>query len=278
MKKRKRLPEWFRMKFPKEGTGCRVRSVLKKYRLKTICEQGSCPNIAECWEKSHATFLILGDCCTRNCLYCNVMHSRPISPEPDEPERIADAAKELSLQHVIITSVTRDDLKDNGAKTFIRCMQSIRKSSPNTRIEILIPEFKTQWLKKIIKEKPDILAHNIEAAKGIFKKVRPGSDYRSSIGLLKKTKNIDPCQKTKSGFMIGLGESMQEIFSTIRDLRSAGIDYITIGQYLQPSRKNIAVEKYYHPEEFRQLKNYAKDQGFSHIECGPLVRSSYYSD
>jgi lipoic acid synthetase len=278
MKSRKRLPEWFRMRFPKDDAGSAVSSVLDKYRLSTICQEGSCPNISECWEKRHATFLILGKVCTRNCLYCDVSHGKPIFPDPNEPERIAKAVMELSLRHVIITSVTRDDLQDRGAETFIRCMQKIREIAPESRIELLVPEFNGPWLRKIIKEGPDILAHNIEAAGGAFRKVRPGSDYERSIGLLKDIKKIDPDQETKSGFMVGLGESWEDILSTMQDLRSSGIDYINIGQYLQPSMKNIGVEKYYHPDEFRKLKKHAESLGFSHIECGPLVRSSYYSD
>ncbi len=264
-------PDWLKVRIGSGKSFNKVRSVLKQGKLHTICEEANCPNKAECYGKKTATFLILGDTCTRNCGYCSVKTGKPSKVDLEESDRIAKAVKELKLKYVVITSVTRDDLEDGGASVFADTVKKIK----NCKVEVLIPDFKgnENSIKKIIDSNPDVIGHNIEVTKKIFNKVRKHGDYDLSLKLLKNIKNI----KAKSGFMIGLGESYEEIIETLNDLKKAEVDIVTIGQYLQPSKENLKVEKYYSPAEFENLKKIAEKIGFKAVVAGPFVRSSYHA-
>lgn len=269
-----RLPEYLKRPIIDTQKTKNVRGVLKSNCLNTVCENARCPNKNECYTKNTATFLIMGNACTRNCRYCNIACEKPLPLDKNEPENIAKAIYELGLEYAVITSVTRDDLPDGGAGHFVDCINEIRKLSPNTKIEILTPDFKgeTKLLDLIIQAAPDVFNHNIETVEALFKTARPQGNYRLSLGVLDYIKKHSGI-KIKSGLMVGLGESAQEIASTLLDLKS--VDIITIGQYIQPSKKHLTVEKYYTLDEFEELKKLAREAGIRNFQIGPLVRSSY---
>jgi len=276
-------PSWLKVKIPSGEGYNKIKSLLNN-KGHTICQEAKCPNIAECWGKGTATFLILGDVCTRNCLYCNVKHGTPSKVDAKEPEKIANIVKKLNLKYVVITSATRDDLRDGGARTFKKTIKAIRKTNfskkNSLKIEVLTPDFKgnVSSIRAVLSAEPDVFAHNIETVERLFPKIRPQANYRQSIILLKRIKEIDPKQTTKSGLMIGLGETKAEILKTMRTLRLAKVDILTIGQYLQPRKDLAPVEKYYTPEQFNEFKKIGLELGFKHVESGPLVRSSYHAD
>lgn len=256
-----------------------VKKILRSLNLHTVCEEANCPNIGECFSKKTATFLILGDICTRNCPYCSINHGKPLPPDPDEPEKIAIAVRKLGLEYVVITSVDRDDLPDGGASHFSKVVEKIREYSPDIKVELLIPDFKGNMdaLDTVVKSNPDVINHNIETVKSLYKRVRPAGNYERSLNILKKIKELNSNIITKSGFMVGLGESLSEIEQLLMDLYISKVDTITVGQYLQPSKKNLAVLKYYTDEEFEYIKNIANGIGFKQVFSGRLVRSSYHA-
>jgi lipoyl synthase len=273
---RERLPEFLKRPIIDTDKTRTVRKILKSNCLNTVCEGARCPNKNECYSNHTATFLIMGSVCTRNCRYCNISCQRPEPLDENEPLHVAQAVKDLELKYAVITSVTRDDLPDGGANHFAKCINEIRKISPNTKIEILTPDFKGngESLNTIIKAHPDVFNHNIETARDIFKTARPQGNYDTSLGVLKYVKENSDI-KTKSGFMIGLGEDIEQIKQTITDLYSVNCDILTIGQYIQPSKEHLPVAKYYNPEEYEELKDIAKNIGIKYFQIGPLVRSSY---
>lgn len=256
-----------------------MKHLLRSAKLHTICEEAKCPNIAECFESGTAVFLILGDICTRDCKYCNVSHGKPQSLSPSEPSDVAESVKKLDLNYVVITSVTRDDLTDGGASVFVETVREVRNLKPKCKIELLIPDFKgdISSLKKVIDSSPDVINHNIEVVKELFSSIRPEGDYNISLNVLQNIKKINKNILCKSGFMVGLGENKEQILSTMKDLKSANVDFLTIGQYLQPSKKHTEIKKYYTPDEFVEFREIALDLGFKHVESGPLVRSSYHA-
>ena len=272
----KRLPDYLKRPIINTETTKTVRNILKNHCLNTVCENARCPNKNECYTKQTATFLIMGNICTRNCRYCNISGGVPEPLNENEPKEVANAIKELGLKYAVITSVTRDDIKDGGAEHFARTIEEIRKISPETKIEILTPDFNgdENSLDIIIKAMPEVFNHNIETTKQIFKKARPKGNYQTSLEVLKYVKDNSNI-KTKSGLMVGLGETFDEIEETFKDLKNVGCDILTVGQYIQPSKKHLEVDKYYTLEEFEQIKNLAKKVGFKHFQIGPLVRSSY---
>ncbi len=273
---RERLPEFLKRPIIDTDKTRTVRKILKSNCLNTVCEGARCPNKNECYSNHTATFLIMGSVCTRNCRYCNISCQRPEPLDENEPLHVAQAVKDLGLKYAVITSVTRDDLPDGGANHFAKCINEIRKISPNTKIEILTPDFKgnEESLNTIIKAHPDVFNHNIETARDIFKTARPQGNYDTSLGVLKYVKENSDI-KTKSGFMIGLGEDIEQIKQIITDLYSVNCDILTIGQYIQPSKEHLPVAKYYNPEEYEELKDIAKNIGIKYFQIGPLVRSSY---
>lgn len=272
----KRLPDYLKRPIINTETTKTVRNILKNHCLNTVCENARCPNKNECYTKQTATFLIMGNICTRNCRYCNISGGVPEPLNENEPKEVANAIKELGLKYAVITSVTRDDIKDGGAEHFARTIEEIRKISPETKIEILTPDFNgdKNSLDIIIKAMPEVFNHNIETTKQVFKKARPKGNYQTSLEVLKYVKENSNI-KTKSGLMVGLGETFDEIEETFKDLKNVGCDILTVGQYIQPSKKHLEVEKYYTLEEFEQIKELAKKVGFKHFQIGPLVRSSY---
>jgi len=276
----KKKPSWIKSKLTNSQEFFLTKSVVNQYKLKTVCREANCPNIAECWSKKHATFLIMGDTCTRACAFCDVITGKPKALDPLEPFKISSAVNKLNLKHAVITSVDRDDLDDGGANHFYEVILETRKNNPNTTIEVLTPDFlrKGDSYKKVIEAKPDVFNHNIETVPGLYRKVRPGSGYFASVELLKNTKKINKNIFTKSGLMVGLGENKDEIFQVMDDLRSAEVDFLTIGQYLQPSIKHHPLDRYYRPEEFNELKDIAKSKGFLLVSSSPLTRSSYHAD
>lgn len=275
----RRHPDWLKVRIGGGENYSKVKSLLQSAKLHTICEEAKCPNIAECFGSGIAVFLILGNICTRNCRYCNVAHGTPRPINDDEPRDIAQSIKTLGLKYVVITSVTRDDLNDGGANVFYRTIKEIRQMNDTCRIEVLIPDFKgdIEALQKVIDASPDVINHNIEVVETLFSSIRPQGDYQRSLYLLKTIKAKNRTMPTKSGFMVGLGETTNQILTTMQDLRDAKVDFLTIGQYLQPTRKHAEIKKYYTPDEFIQLKNTALQFGFQHVESGPLVRSSYHA-
>ncbi len=276
----KKKPYWIRSKLLNSKEFFLTKSIVNQNNLKTVCQEANCPNITECWSKRHATFLIMGDTCTRACAFCDVITGKPKSLNPLEPLQIASAIKKLNLKHAVITSVDRDDLIDGGAKHFYEVIIETRKQNPKTTIEVLTPDFlrKGESFKKIVEAKPDVFNHNIETVPGLYRQVRPGSRYFASVELLKNIKKINNNIFTKSGLMVGLGENKDEIIQVMDDLRSADVDFLTIGQYLQPSVKHHPLDRYYSPEEFEELKNIAKSKGFLLVSSTPLTRSSYHAD
>ncbi len=275
-----RKPKWIRVKAPTSEGYAKTRKIVKDKGLVTVCEEAACPNIGECWEKSHATFMILGEICTRACAFCNITTGLPNAIDVEEPRKIADAVSEMNLQHVVITSVDRDDLEDGGAQHFVDVINAIRSKSPNTTIEILTPDFlrKAGAAERVIDAKPDVFNHNLETVPRLYLKIRPGARYYHSLRLLERVKERDPKQFTKSGLMVGLGETKEEVMQVMDDMRSAGIDFLTIGQYLQPTRKHAAIDRYVTPEEFKAYETIAKAKGFLLVSASPLTRSSYHAD
>ena len=276
----KKKPSWIRSKLTNTQNFFLTKSIVNQYKLKTVCQEANCPNITECWSKRHATFLIMGDTCTRACAFCDVKTGKPKNLDSLEPLKISSAVKKLNLKHAVITSVDRDDLDDGGANHFYKVIIETRKYNPETTIEVLTPDFlrKGESYKKVIEAKPDVFNHNIETVPGLYRQVRPGSRYFSSVELLKNTKKIDKNIFTKSGLMVGLGENKDEDLQVMDDLRSAEVDFLTIGQYLQPSVKHHPLDRYYRPEEFEELGSIAKSKGFLLVSSSPLTRSSYHAD
>ena len=276
----KKKPSWIRSKLSNSQEFFLTKSIVNQHKLKTVCQEANCPNITECWSKKHATFLIMGDTCTRACAFCDVITGKPNKLDPLEPVKISSAVKKLNLKHTVITSVDRDDLDDGGANHFYEVIREIRKNNPETTIEVLTPDFlrKGDSYKKVVEAKPDVFNHNIETVPGLYRNVRPGSRYFSSVELLKNVKNIDKNIFTKSGLMVGLGENKEEVLQVMDDLRSAEVDFLTIGQYLQPSVKHYPLDRYYRPAEFEELKALAKSKGFLLVSSSPLTRSSYHAD
>ena len=272
-------PTWIRVKAPNSNKFKVTSDIIKKNELVTVCEEASCPNISECWQKKHATFMILGDTCTRACSFCNVKTGKPISIDIMEPIKISKTVKELKLKHVVITSVDRDDLDDGGAQHFVNVIDLIRNECPNTTIEILTPDFlkKTNALDIMSKSLPDVFNHNLETVPRLYPSIRPGSRYFVSLQLLSNIKIKNPKIFTKSGIMVGLGETKEEIYQVMDDLRSANVDFLTIGQYLQPSNKHAKLEKFISPSEFKTFKKMAYAKGFLMVSSSPLTRSSYHA-
>ena len=276
----KKKPEWIRSKLLNSKEFFLTKTIVNQDNLITVCQEANCPNITECWSKKHATFLIMGDTCTRACAFCDVITGKPKSLDPFEPYKIANAVKKLNLKHTVITSVDRDDLKDGGANHFYEVVIETRKLNPLTTIEVLTPDFlrKGDSYMKLVEAAPDVFNHNIETVPSLYRQVRPGSRYFASVELLKNVKIINKNIFTKSGIMVGLGESKDEILQVMDDLRSANVDFLTIGQYLQPSTKHHPLNRYYKPEEFDELKAIAESKGFLLVSSSPLTRSSYHAD
>ena len=274
-----RKPEWLKVRAPGGENFMRLKGLLRSLNLRTVCEEARCPNIGECFENLTATFMILGDICTRRCGFCAVTHGRPTGLDRQEHRRVADAVKVLSLEHAVITSVNRDDLADGGASIFAATIHAIRETSPGCTVEVLIPDFKGDWqaLKMVLEAKPDILNHNTETVPRLYRSVRPGAKYERSLELLERAKCFDTAMLTKSGLMLGLGEEREELVATMRDLVRAGCDILTLGQYLRPSMNHLPIARFCHPDEFRELKAIGEALGFNHVEAGPLVRSSYHA-
>jgi lipoic acid synthetase len=273
-------PAWIRVRAPGSEGYAATRAIVRRHGLATVCEEAGCPNIGECWSKRHATMMIMGEICTRACAFCNVTTGRPKPLDADEPQRVAEAVAALGLAHVVITSVDRDDLDDGGARHFAAVIAAVRKDAPATSIEVLIPDFlrKEGGLQRVVAARPDVLNHNLETVPGLYVRIRPGARYFHSLRLLQQAKEIDPSLFTKSGLMVGLGETRDEILQVMDDLRSADVDFLTIGQYLAPSRKHAEVKRYVPPEEFAELKQIALAKGFLVVASSPMTRSSYHAD
>ncbi len=276
----KRKPSWIKSKIINSREFFTTKRLINKSKLVTVCQEANCPNITECWSKRHATFMIMGDTCTRACAFCDVSTGKPQPLDPFEPYKISNAVKKLNLNHVVITSVDRDDLPDGGSNHFHDVILATKKINPNTSVEVLTPDFlrKGEAYKKVIEANPDVFNHNIETVPSLYRKVRPGARYFASLELLKKSKEINKNIFTKSGIMIGLGEKKEEIIQVMDDLISAKVDFLTIGQYLQPSSKHHPLERYYHPDEFKEFGEIAKSKGFLLVSSTPLTRSSYHAD
>jgi len=272
-------PDWIRVKAPVSKGFIETKDIIKRNKLNTVCEEAGCPNIGECWQQKHATVMIMGSVCTRACSFCNIETGKPNLLDPHEPENLANALKELGLQHIVITSVDRDDLDDGGAQHFAECILRIRKTSPKTTIEILTPDFlkKEGALEIVVAAKPDVFNHNIETVPALYQRIRPGARYYHSIRLLDRVKQLDPSIFTKSGVMVGLGEKPEEVYQVMDDMRSADVDFLTIGQYLQPTLKHAAIDRFVHPDEFKQYEEMAKAKGFLMVSSSPLTRSSYHA-
>jgi lipoic acid synthetase len=276
-----RKPDWIRIKLPTSPAVDQLKILLRKNRLYTVCEEASCPNLSECFSHGTATFMIMGDKCTRRCTFCDVGHGRPDPLDPDEPSNLAKTVQQMGLRYVVITSVDRDDLRDGGAAHFTACLQALRLACPTLSIEVLVPDFRGRMelaLDTIATGLPDVFNHNIETVPRLYKQARPGSDYDWSLKLLSEFKNRFPGVPTKSGLMLGLGETLEEVKETMRDLRKHHVDMITLGQYLAPSRHHFPVARYVTPKEFKELGILAQQMGFTRVASGPLVRSSYHAD
>jgi len=275
-------PEWIRVRAAAEGSRfTEIKRILREKRLHTVCEEASCPNIGECFGKGTATFMILGDLCTRRCPFCDVAHGRPLPPDPEEPAHLAQTIAALKLKYVVITSVDRDDLKDGGAGHFVDCIRAVRGQSPATRIEVLVPDFRGRLeraLGVLDAALPDVMNHNLETVPRLYRKARPGGNYPHSLKLLKDFKARHPQTPTKSGLMVGLGETDDEILEVMRDLRAHDVDMLTVGQYLQPSPHHLPVERFVHPDTFAMFEREAASLAFTHAAVGPMVRSSYHAD
>lgn len=275
----KRKPDWIRVKAPNSPAYHETRALMRDLKLFTVCEEAACPNIGECWAKKHATFMILGSVCTRACAFCNVATGRPDTLDPHEPEHVAEAVAKLGLEHVVITSVDRDDLDDGGAGHFVQVIERIRAASPVTTIEILTPDFlhKSGAIEAVAAAKPDVFNHNLETVPRLYARIRPGARYFHSLRLLQRVKEVDPSLFTKSGLMAGLGESKDELYQVMDDLRAANVDFLTIGQYLQPTPKHAAVDRFVPPAEFEDYARMATGKGFLMVAASPLTRSSYHA-
>lgn len=275
-----RRPDWIRVRMPGGDSYQNLKHLMRSKQLHTVCEEAHCPNIGECWGAGTATFLIMGDICTRSCGFCDIKTGRPTPLDWEEPERVAQAVKAMNLRHVVITSVNRDERKDGGAPIFALCIQRIRQIQPGCSIEVLIPDFKgsPEALKIVMDARPEILNHNVETVPRLFKRVQPQDKYEWAMATLGNARQMSPDVLTKSGIMVGLGEEWDELLAVITDLAACGVDILTIGQYLQPSKAHLPVERYYRPEEFAQLKQIGLEMGFKWVESGPLVRSSYHAD
>lgn len=277
-----RKPSWIRASFPGSPEVVALKIILRENSLKTVCEEAACPNLGECFKKGTATFLVMGDICTRRCPFCDVAHGRPKPLDKNEPKHLADTIKQMGLQYVVITSVNRDDLRDGGAEHIMQCVKATRAACPEIKIEILTPDFRGRTRKDALKilalNPPDVFNHNLETVPRLYKQARPGADYTVSLELLREVKPLMPNIPTKSGIMLGLGETTEEIIQTLKDMREYDIDMLTLGQYLQPSRHHLAVKKYYTPAEFEQLKLIAEELGFANVASGAMVRSSYHAD
>ncbi len=278
--KPRRRPEWIKVRVPGGDSYANLKTLMRSKQLHTVCEEAHCPNIGECWGAGTATFLIMGDICTRSCGFCDVKTGRPLPLDWTEPERVAQAVKSMNLKHVVITSVNRDERKDGGAPIFAGCINRIRELQPGCSIEVLIPDFKgsREALQIVMDARPEILNHNVETVPRLFKKVQPQDKYEWAMTTLRNAKAMDAQVLTKSGIMLGLGEEWDEVVAVMRDLRECGVDILTLGQYLQPSKEHLPIEKYYHPDEFAALKELGLEMGFRWVESGPLVRSSYRAD
>lgn len=274
-----RKPAWLKVRAPGGQNFMRVKGLLRTLNLHTVCEEARCPNIGECFDNLTATFMILGDICTRRCGFCAVTHGRPIGLDREEPHRVGHAVQMLGLEHAVITSVNRDDLADGGADIFAATIREIRKSAPDCTVEVLIPDFKGDGraLEMVLAAKPDILNHNVETVPRLYRSARAGAKYERSLELLERAKRFDPSKLTKSGLMLGLGEEREELLATMRDLVRVGCDILTLGQYLRPSMSHLPVDRFYDPGEFQELKGFGQAMGFRHVEAGPLVRSSYHA-
>lgn len=277
-----RKPEWMKIRLPSNSTRIQgIKAAMRKNGLHSVCEEASCPNLAECFNHGTATFMILGAICTRRCPFCDVAHGRPLAPDSNEPEKLAQTIADMGLRYVVITSVDRDDLRDGGAQHFAECINAIRQRNPQIKIEILVPDFRGRMDKALAllnPAPPDVFNHNLENVPRLYRQVRPGADYRWSLKLLEQFKQRHPDLPTKSGLMVGLGETNEEIIQVMRDLRSHGVTMLTLGQYLQPSRHHLSVRRYVSPTEFDDIRSEALAMGFTHAACGPFVRSSYHAD
>ncbi|MDD5329862.1 MAG: lipoyl synthase [Sulfuricella sp.] len=276
-----RKPRWIRAQAPTSAKYQEIKQILRERKLHTVCEEASCPNIGECFSHGTATFMILGDLCTRRCPFCDVAHGTPLPPDPQEPAQIANSVAVMGLEYVVITSVDRDDLRDGGAGHFAACIRAIRAESPRTRIETLVPDFRGRLetaLEALSGDLPDVLNHNLETVPRLYKEARPGADYAHSLKLLHEFKRRYPRISTKSGLMVGIGETDDEILAVMRDLRAHGVEMLTIGQYLQPTRHHLPVTRFVEPAQFERFAAAAAEMGFSNAACGPMVRSSYHAD
>src|SRR5881296_2383398 len=274
-----RKPSWLKVKAPGGPNYLALKHMMRDLRLHTVCEEAHCPNIGECWEHRAATFMILGDVCTRNCAYCAVAHGTPRPLDPGEPTRLAEAVARMGLKHVVITSVDRDDLAHGGAEVFAACVAEIRRRLPETSVEVLIPDFKGSQaaLRIAVAARPDILNHNLETIERLYRLARPGGRYPRALELLRRAKELNPEMLTKSGIICGLGEEWDELLGAMRDLRARGVDILTLGQYLRPSSQHLPIARYYTPPEFAELRRLGMQMGYRHVEAGPLVRSSYHA-
>ena len=276
-----RKPKWIRAPAPHNARFSEIKRILRRNKLHSVCEEASCPNIGECFGKGTATFMILGDLCTRRCPFCDVAHGRPNPPDPAEPENLARVTAELRLSYVVVTSVDRDDLRDGGAAHFAQCVRAIREKSPDIRVEILTPDFRGRMekaLDALSVAPPDVFNHNLETVPRLYKMARPGADYAHSLNLLREFKRRFPETPSKSGIMVGLGETDEETYATMEDLRAHDVEMLTVGQYLRPSAGHLPVRRFVHPDVFGEYQAAARRMGFSHAACGPLVRSSYHAD
>ena len=278
-----RRPTWLKVRLPGGENYTELKRIMSAQRLHTVCESARCPNVAECWSHRTATFMILGNLCTRACGFCAVPHGKPLGLDTDEPERVAEAAAAMGLKYAVVTSVNRDDLPDGGAQIFAETIAALRRRIPGVKVEVLIPDFRGDWsaLQTVVEAAPDVLNHNIETVPRLYRRVRMGAVYERSLELFRRARvtprNLAFPLPTKSGLMVGLGETREEILDVLRDLRAAGVDILTVGQYLQPTKQHLPLARFYHPDEFAAIKRAALALGFTHAECGPLVRSSYHA-
>ena len=275
-----RKPDWIRVKAPSSAEAAEVARLMRQKNLHTVCEEAACPNIGECWKQKHATFMILGDICTRACAFCNVRTGKPGQVDPAEPQNVAESVKAMGLAHVVITSVDRDDLEDGGASHFVACIEAVRRTSPGTTVEVLTPDFRDKKgaVDLVARAAPDVFNHNLETVPRLYPSIRPGARYFESLRLLQRVKEVTAGSFTKSGLMVGLGEDRAEILQVMDDMRAAGVDFLTIGQYLQPTRKHAAVERFVTPDEFADYQAAARAKGFLLVSASPLTRSSHHAD
>jgi len=276
-----RKPDWIRIRLPHGNKVQLLKEKLRENKLHTVCEEAACPNLSECFSRGTATFMIMGDICTRRCPFCDVAHGRPLALDKDEPQHLAETIAAMQLKYVVVTSVDRDDLRDGGAGHFVDCVSAIRALNPNTQVEILVPDFRGRMdiaIELMSSCPPDVFNHNLETIPDLYRRVRPGSDYQWSLDLIKNFKAAQPQVQTKSGLMLGIGESIDQVKQVLYDLKAHDCDMITLGQYLQPSLNHLPVERYVHPDEFEALREFGDDLGFAHVASGPMVRSSYHAD